>query len=556
MKNTKVKAQQGITLIALIITIIVLIILAGITLQAVIGENSILTKGTEAKQKQNIAEYLEVAELVRGNINIEKYTSDTPIEYLARFQEDLKEESKYEGASYVLTEEDLKVTTKEGYILTITENDLQYEVGDSSGEGGEEPENPEEPGEEDPITITEQDIQFSGQPDTWTNQDITLTIQTNVQEGTLEYSEDGTSWYPYEEPLTIDENKMIYTRIKVSDTNISNIIVHEIKWIDQEVPTGEIVLTDRTENSITVQVNATDTLSGVKEYHYYYKTSSDASYTDAGVSKENTFNLPNMTIGNTYQLQVVITDNAGNEATINYEILFEDAVAKVDNEYFKSVQLAVDSVEGTEQKTVEVLKSVTEQVTIPQNKNIILDGGGFTYTGKVTNHGTLEVQNGTFNNTDVVINNDGGNLQIKADNVTMTGSALNCPTILNNNQGTAVVTAGTYFSETDHVAENINSTMELGGTVKMNGSDVIEQATQKAYPVVSNISGGNLKITGGEYKGVGNSVWNRENAGTLEITGGTFINESDTNCNINLDSTAKLTISGGSFTSKRRRNWK
>ena len=244
------------------------------------------------------------------------------------------------------------------------------------------------------------------------------------------------------------------------------------------------------------------------------------------------------------------------EATVNYDILFEDAVAKVDNEYFKSIQLAIDSVTGTEQKTVEVLKSVTEQVTIPQNKNIILDGGGYTYTGKVTNHGTLEVQNGTFNNTDVVINNDGGNLQIKADNVTMTGSALNCPTILNNNQGTAVVTAGTYFSETDHVAENINSTMELGGTVKMNGSDVIEQATQKAYPVVSNISGGNLKITGGEYKGVGNSVWNRENAGTLEITGGTFINESDTNCNINLDSTAKLTISGGSFTSKRRRNWK
>lgn len=52
------------------------------------------------------------------------------------------------------------------------------------------------------------------------------------------------------------------------------------------------------------------------------------------------------------------------------------------------------------------------------------------------------------------------------------------------------------------------------------------------------------------------NIENEKNAGTLEITGGTFINESDTNCNINLDSTAKLTISGGSFTSKRRRNWK
>ena len=42
---------RGITLIALVITIIVLLILAGVTIAALSGDNGILTKAKEAKQK-------------------------------------------------------------------------------------------------------------------------------------------------------------------------------------------------------------------------------------------------------------------------------------------------------------------------------------------------------------------------------------------------------------------------------------------------------------------------------------------------------------------------
>ena len=54
MNKTKRNAR-GITLIALVITIIVLLILAGVTIAALSGDNGILTKAKEAKEKTNQA---------------------------------------------------------------------------------------------------------------------------------------------------------------------------------------------------------------------------------------------------------------------------------------------------------------------------------------------------------------------------------------------------------------------------------------------------------------------------------------------------------------------
>ena len=50
MKNN----QKGITLVALVITIIVLLILAGVTIASLSGDNGILNRGKEAKTKTNI----------------------------------------------------------------------------------------------------------------------------------------------------------------------------------------------------------------------------------------------------------------------------------------------------------------------------------------------------------------------------------------------------------------------------------------------------------------------------------------------------------------------
>ena len=47
--------NRGITLIALVITIIVLLILTGVTIATLTGENGILTKATEASKKTEVS---------------------------------------------------------------------------------------------------------------------------------------------------------------------------------------------------------------------------------------------------------------------------------------------------------------------------------------------------------------------------------------------------------------------------------------------------------------------------------------------------------------------
>ena len=55
MNFKNLKEKQGITLIALIITIIVLLILAGISIAMLAGDNGILTRTKSSKQISEIA---------------------------------------------------------------------------------------------------------------------------------------------------------------------------------------------------------------------------------------------------------------------------------------------------------------------------------------------------------------------------------------------------------------------------------------------------------------------------------------------------------------------
>ena len=55
--------NKGITLIALVITIIVLLILAGVSIAMLTGENGILTQAQTSKERTEIAEAKEQAKL-------------------------------------------------------------------------------------------------------------------------------------------------------------------------------------------------------------------------------------------------------------------------------------------------------------------------------------------------------------------------------------------------------------------------------------------------------------------------------------------------------------
>ncbi len=79
-RNTKRK-NEGITLIALVITIIVLLILAGVTIAMLMGDNGILTKATEAKNDQADATVEEAVELLWNEYQLEiKSSSNERVE--------------------------------------------------------------------------------------------------------------------------------------------------------------------------------------------------------------------------------------------------------------------------------------------------------------------------------------------------------------------------------------------------------------------------------------------------------------------------------------------
>ena len=69
MKNK----QRGITLIALVVTLIVLLILAGITITMLFGEHGVIKKAQISDEKYKIAKAREKIELVlNGDVAIEK----------------------------------------------------------------------------------------------------------------------------------------------------------------------------------------------------------------------------------------------------------------------------------------------------------------------------------------------------------------------------------------------------------------------------------------------------------------------------------------------------
>ena len=108
------KNTRGITLIALVITVIVLLILAAVTINALSGDNGILKKATEAKQKTRRADALE-------KIRLAVMTATTNGVGEANL-DDLKAELEKAGATIKTTAELPWGVTLEGDMFRINED--------------------------------------------------------------------------------------------------------------------------------------------------------------------------------------------------------------------------------------------------------------------------------------------------------------------------------------------------------------------------------------------------------------------------------------------------
>ena len=118
-------SQQGITLIALVITIIVLLILAAVTISAVFGENGLLKSIEIAREKTKIAEYKEDLnqKLLEAKINV--LVDDSKV--LEETRKIILRDKKYDGAVVSEVESNkFTVITKEGYKFEVTPDGAEY----------------------------------------------------------------------------------------------------------------------------------------------------------------------------------------------------------------------------------------------------------------------------------------------------------------------------------------------------------------------------------------------------------------------------------------------
>ena len=116
-KNVKLKSGKGITLIALVITIIVLLILAAVSIATLTGENGILTRANDAKEQTEITSEKEQVELAAAAALADARGGE--------IQQGVLEEElgKYFKAGNYEVEPGTNEDGTEGYVVTITEND-------------------------------------------------------------------------------------------------------------------------------------------------------------------------------------------------------------------------------------------------------------------------------------------------------------------------------------------------------------------------------------------------------------------------------------------------
>ena len=122
----KLKNTKGITLVALIITIIILLILAGVTISLVIGDNGLITKSKQGIEESEMASIKEKAELVRneqGIRNFEKNPQElTKSSYINALNVSF-EDSIVEGSRVIVKDKKYAIFVKSNLEIEVIKND-------------------------------------------------------------------------------------------------------------------------------------------------------------------------------------------------------------------------------------------------------------------------------------------------------------------------------------------------------------------------------------------------------------------------------------------------
>lgn len=118
------KKDNGITLISLAITIIVLIILAGVTISTIIGDDGILKKSESTKEQEMITMYKQRIDTIRLESKLKYSTNNFS---LAKLKNELNEKG-WLNCIRIMDNgiSKLQLITNDGYMFYATEDYTEY----------------------------------------------------------------------------------------------------------------------------------------------------------------------------------------------------------------------------------------------------------------------------------------------------------------------------------------------------------------------------------------------------------------------------------------------
>ena len=117
----KVKGKNAITLIALVITIVIMLLLAAIVIQMAIGENGLIVKTIQAKKEQAKAELYDTAKLSYANLKVKAVENGQPEPQVELALSTTEFRDKYNIVGDDITDKKgEKIDTKENVLKAIT----------------------------------------------------------------------------------------------------------------------------------------------------------------------------------------------------------------------------------------------------------------------------------------------------------------------------------------------------------------------------------------------------------------------------------------------------
>ena len=120
----KILNNKGITLIALVITIIILLILASVSINILLGTDGLINKAKIAKERHGVETYKEKIEILKAELYAEKLKAFTIDELIDKI---IEKNIVSGGTIEKIDKISANVTTKEGYNFVITAYDLESE---------------------------------------------------------------------------------------------------------------------------------------------------------------------------------------------------------------------------------------------------------------------------------------------------------------------------------------------------------------------------------------------------------------------------------------------